>query len=154
MAASSITCMWSRTDRAEFRDIPRSADGPPHTSPILRGRPISFSAAIRSSATARTSDAAQATLRLHPLNFKLRLPKQDSTLSELGELRNDLRAAERAFASLWRVARPEPRPNDAITEREREREGQNQISEREGQNLISNREGPGELSFPTVGEAL
>ena len=28
--------MWSRTDRAELREIPRSADGPPQMSPTLR----------------------------------------------------------------------------------------------------------------------
>lgn len=30
------TCMWSRTDLAELREIPRSADGPPQMSPTLK----------------------------------------------------------------------------------------------------------------------
>lgn len=32
-----ITWMWSRTERAEFSEMPRSADGPPQMIPTLRG---------------------------------------------------------------------------------------------------------------------
>lgn len=125
MADIGVTCMWSRTDRAEFRDIPRSADGPPQISPTLRARPLPFSAAIRSSTTAKTSGAAHETLRSCTLSFKLRVPELKFTLKELREFRNDLRAAKRAFwstASFRRVAKPELRPNDAISESQSTRE--------------------------------
>lgn len=39
----TLTWMWSRTDRAELREIPRSPEGPPQTTPTLRTLPFSFS---------------------------------------------------------------------------------------------------------------
>lgn len=38
----ACTCKWSRTDRAELREIPRSAEGPPHIKPTFRTFPSSL----------------------------------------------------------------------------------------------------------------
>ena len=58
LGTGKSTSMWSSTDRAELREIPRSAEGPPQIKPTLRTLLSSFETRL-SSTTASVVEAAR-----------------------------------------------------------------------------------------------
>lgn len=73
--------MWSSTDLAELREMPLSAEGPPHTKPTLSGPPFSPSLSFFPSVTTPTSDEVCIARRENP-GFDLVAQLERNTFGE------------------------------------------------------------------------
>lgn len=99
------TCKWSRTDLAELREIPRSAEGPPHMRPSFSTLTFSlpFSTTATSGAEARgTAAATRAPWHVLASCFDLK------SLTELPPSNS----SERDWVSLWRRRLKLPESDD------------------------------------------
>lgn len=117
------TWMWSRTDLAELREIPRSAEGPPHIRPTLRTLPASC--CFSSSSTTRSSTTS--IVERGTPTPKHRVFKQEEETfnfqiisNEFGESEKDIRGAKPDFHPRVSYRRMPPRRKWSLEEKARE----------------------------------